>query len=259
MSSRLQIQRSPVLSLACLLILSQALCSAARGQNAPTNPVLANPVPANRVPTDSDPNTSAPSSETTMPANGSSETELTEDSTLVEPAAASDITRYSNNMMAVSLPKGWTVEEIDNGVMVSNVTTVPSELVATQIVSIAAPPGAVVNANIDSFMEEGATVGRYRTTTIDNQSALVMWLAERPDDLSSAIATFVGYGSQTVLLFSRYAPENEIAEEKILQMHVSFANLAIQTAEIDSPEADSPEADLSEETAVEETPSSIGE
>ena len=170
---------------------------------------------------------SAASAQRVVPANS----EAPNASTLVEPAAASDVTRYTNQTMAIDLPNAWTVEDIENGVMVSNVTTVPSELVATQIVGIAAPPGAVVNANIDSFMAEGTTVGRYRTTTIDGQSALVMWLSDRPNELTSAIATFMGYGSQTVLLFSQYAPENETAEEKILQMHVSFANLAIQTAE----------------------------
>ncbi|MEM6450089.1 MAG: hypothetical protein AAF703_07240 [Cyanobacteria bacterium P01_D01_bin.105] len=152
---------------------------------------------------------------------------------LVQPADADDVIRYSDDTMAVSLPKAWEIKEIENGIMVSNLTTTPAELVATQIVNIEAPPGAVVNANIDSFMEEGAIVGRYRTVMIDGQSALVMWLSNRPDELSNAIATFIGYGNQTVLLFSRYASDNETAEESILQMHTSFSNLAIQTASVE--------------------------
>lgn len=150
--------------------------------------------------------------------------------TLVQPAAASDVISYSDRAMSVTLPKDWAVETIENGIVITNVTTVPTELVATQIVSVDAPPGAVVNANIDSFMEEGSAVGRYRTVTIDGQSALVMWLSNRPDELSEAIATFIGYGDKTMLLFSRYAPENATAEETVLQIHTSFANLAIRTA-----------------------------
>ena len=150
-------------------------------------------------------------------------------------ATPDDLIRYSDETMAISLPEGWMVDAIENGIIISNVTTVPTELVATQIVSVDAPPGAVVNANIDSFIEEGAAVGRYRTVMIDGQSALVMWLSDRPDELSEAIATFIGYGNTTVLLFSRYAPDNATAEEDILQLHTSFNNLAIQTAAVDAP------------------------
>ena len=174
-----------------------------------------------------------PDSSPTMPAA----------SDLAEPASASEVTRYSDESISISFPNAWNVEPIDNGISIANTTAVPTELVATQVVSINAPPGAVVNANIDSFIEEGAAVGRYRTVTIDNQSALVMWLSNRPDELSEAIATFIGYGNQTVLLFSRYAPENETAEARILQMHASFANLAIQTADsIDQAPVQTPES-----------------
>ncbi|MFK8182204.1 MAG: hypothetical protein AB8B99_02435 [Phormidesmis sp.] len=183
-------------------------------------------------------NVETDSAETGVPSDTATSERVTpETETLVQPAAASDIIRYSDQTMSVSFPKEWEISEIENGVMVSNVTTIPAELVATQIVSIDAPPGAVVNANIDSFVEEGAAVGRYRTVTIDGQSALVMWLSNRPDELSEAIATFIGYGNQTILLFSRYAPENATAEERILQMHTSFANLAIQTAAVEMPES----------------------
>ena len=190
---------------------------------------------------------------------------------LVEPAAASDVVNYSDQAMSISFPKDWSVDEIENGILISNVTTVPADLIATQIVSIDAPPGAVVDANINSFLEEGSVVGRYRTVTIDGQTALVMWISERPDDLSRAIATFIGYGNQTVLLFSRYSPENAAfestatqdttvqttasqttanqtteaqqpsVEERILQIHTSFANLAIQTASADEPASNAAE------------------
>lgn len=202
------------------------------GWTQPQQPV----VPAN-------PDIEEPASAPSGPPAASSETELEaepnialpESDAFVQPAAPDNIVRYSDAEMAISLPKEWTVEAIENGIMVSNVTTVPTELVATQIVSIDAPPGPVVNANIDSFVEEGAAVGRYRTVTIDGQSALVMWLSNRPDELSEAIATFIGYGNKTVLLFSRYSPSNETAEEHILQMHTSFSNLAIQTAAVEEP------------------------
>lgn len=145
---------------------------------------------------------------------------------LVEPDDTAETAQYSDQTMSVDYPTDWQVEVIDNGIAIASVPETDADRVATQIVRIAAPPGSVVNANIDSFIEEGSAVGRYRTVEIDGQSALVMWLAERPGDLSRAIATFIGYGDETVLLFSRYASENPMAEAEILRLHSSFTKLA---------------------------------
>ncbi len=145
---------------------------------------------------------------------------------LVAPDDTVETVQYSDQAMSVDYPASWQVEVIDNGIMISSVPETDADLVATQIVRIAAPPGPVVDANIDSFIGEGTAVSRYRTVDIDGQSALVMWLAERPGDLSRAIATFIGYGDETVLLFSRYAPENPMAEADILRLHSSFTKLA---------------------------------
>ena len=110
---------------------------------------------------------------------------------------------------------------------------------------VAAPPGPLVDANIDSFIEEGAAVSRYRSVDIDDRSALVIWLAERPNELTAAIATFVGYDDETVFLFSRYSPDNEGAEAEILAMHASLTNLADESAS---------EPESSPETVTEEPP-----
>jgi len=156
--------------------------------------------------------------------------ELPEPEPLVSPAAEGSTATYADEGMSLDFPASWQVEMIENGLIIANVTTVESELVATQVVRMAAPPGPVVNANIDSFIEEGSAVGRYRTVEIDGQEALVMWLSERPDELTGAIATFIGYGDETILIFSRYSPDNETAEADILRLHTSFANLAADSA-----------------------------
>ncbi len=146
---------------------------------------------------------------------------------LVSPAAEGSTINYSDELMSVDFPLDWQAEVVGDSVMIANVTTDEAALIATQIARVAASPGAVVDANIDSFIEEGASVGRYRTVTIDGQDALVIWLSERPGVLSDAIATFIGYGNETILLFTRYAPDNEAAEESALQLHTSFKSLAL--------------------------------
>ena len=173
-----------------------------------------------------------------------------------EPIASeseTDTTNYTDAKLSVDYPTTWQLKKLEDGIIISSVATAPAELVATQIVRMAAPPGAVVNANIESFTEEGSAVARYSRATIDGQDALVMWLAERPDELGSAIATFIGYENETVLLFSRYAPENTTAEADILQIHTSFTDPATaNSATEETPSANSTEADLLEDSEIEE-------
>ena len=151
-------------------------------------------------------------------------------------------TNYTDAKLSVDYPATWQLKRLEDGIAISNIATTPAELVATQIVRMAAPPGAVVNANIESFTEEGSAVARYSRATIDNQDALVMWLSDRPDELGSAIATFIGYENETVLLFSRYAPTNTTAEADILQIHTSFTNPATANSATEAaPPADADE------------------
>ncbi|MGD1866618.1 MAG: hypothetical protein ACFB0D_18870 [Phormidesmis sp.] len=141
--------------------------------------------------------------------------------------STAETANYSDGKVSLDYPATWQVEVSEAGELgITNVPEVPSGLVSTRLYRVDAPPGPLVDANIDSFIEEGAAVSRYRSVTIDEQSALVIWLAERPGELSSAIATFIGYGDETIFLFSRYSPENAVAEENILNLHGSFVNLA---------------------------------
>jgi hypothetical protein len=215
-------------------------------QIVPANP-LQNTLPDPTVsdPTASDPAVSNPAAfdpsmpipEISVPAEAPEAAPESLPESLVEPAAVGETANYADAVMSVDYPADWTVEVVDDTtVMIANVTTVEAGLVATQVVQMAAPPGAVVNANIDSFIEEGSAVGRYRTVTIDGREALVMWLSQRPDTLTKAIATFIDYGDRTVLIFSRYSPDNETAETDVLRIHTSYRSaVASSTPSIPSP------------------------
>jgi len=133
---------------------------------------------------------------------------------------------YSDGKVSLDYPATWQLEVNESGeVGIVNLPETPLGLVETRLYRVEAPPDPLVNANIDSFIDEGADVSRYRSVTVDEQSALVIWVAERPGELSSAIATFIGYGDETIFLFSRYSPENSDAEASILSIHGSFMNL----------------------------------
>lgn len=149
-----------------------------------------------------------------------------------------DIANYSDEAISIDYPATWQIAVEDDSVTITNLPETEADLVATQVFQIDAPPGPLVNANIDSFLEEGSTVGRYRTITVDGQSALVMWLSDRPDPLDRAIATFIGYGDETVFLFSRYAAANDAAEAEILRLHTSFSRLAAHSSAPDAAPTD---------------------
>lgn len=196
-------------------------------QIVPANPSQ-NTLPEPAASDPSMPATSMPAP--SMPAPADSEAATPEP--LVQPATAGETANYADAVMSVDYPVDWTVEIVDDTtVMIANVTTEETGLVATQVVQMAAPPGAVVNANIDSFVEEGSAVGRYRTVTIDGREALVMWLSERPDTLTEAIATFIDYGDKTVLIFSRYSPDNATAEEDVLRIHTSYRSAVAEAVD----------------------------
>ena len=207
------------------------------GQNtlpAPAEPDLSTPHSAAPSPISPAPANPAPANQESAPEPPSPESSAP----LVQAAPAGTTANYSDGVMSIDFPADWKADVSADGLMITNVTTDENALVATQVNRIAASPGAVVNANIDSFIKEGAAVGRYRAVTIDGQSALVIWLSNRPDPLSSAIATFIGYGNETVLLFSRYSPDNATAEEDVLRLHSSYHNLSAAGAQ--SPSEKSP-------------------
>ncbi len=174
--------------------------------------------------------------------------EFPEPAPLLYPTDGSDVgeaetANYSDGDISIDYPVTWEVEVDESGnVAIANMPTAPSDSVETQIFRVASPPGPLVDANIDSFIEEGSAVGRYRSVTIDDQSALVIWLSERPEELSSAIATFIDYGDNTIMLFSRYDPENTAAEDSILRLHTSFSNISLPA-----------EATMPEDTVLENT------
>lgn len=149
-------------------------------------------------------------------------------------------TQYSDATMSLDYPSTWQVE-VDAGGMVSIQTAADAPQAVTQVFRVATPPGPLVDANIDSFVEEGAAVNRYSSVTIDDRDALVIWLSDRPDELSNAIATFIGYGDETVFLFSRFTAntaesEQPSLEDSLLRMHSSFSNVeAVEEAIEPSP------------------------
>lgn len=168
--------------------------------------------------------------------------------------AAEATANYSDGEISIDYPVTWEVAIDEAGdLVIANVPTTPANLVETQLFRIASPPGPLVNANIDSFIEEGSAVSRYRSVTIDEQSALVMWLADRPDELSSAIATFIGYGDNTIMLFSRYNPENADAEADILRLHSSLTNLTAAAADVEEAVPETAEGSLEDAAEIEDS------
>jgi len=217
------------LSIVGIFVLAVTLAASVRKSAiAQTVPTSTSPavVPANpSIPTDPTENPTPQSVAPTSTDDVQTEEALPQPAPLVLPGESEIPTaNYSDANMSVDYPSTWQVAvDADNMVSIQNDAEAPQAI--TQVFRVAAPPGPLVDANIDSFVEEGATVRRYSSVTIDDQDALVIWLSDRPDELSSAIATFIGYGSETVFLFSRYSPD------------------------ADSPDADSPDAD-SEQTVT---------
>lgn len=140
-----------------------------------------------------------------------------------EGPGVSSTANYSDDQMSIDYPASWQiVVNQDGNIQILDGTEGSADQVVTEVFVVDSPPGALINANIDSFITEGSVVGPYGQVTIDDPEAFTIWLAERPMALSRAIATFIGYDDQTVLLFSSFMPENEAVEDRLLELHSSF-------------------------------------
>lgn len=161
-----------------------------------------------------------------------------------EPADVPDAlptANYSDGQVSIDYPVSWQISvELDGTVQILDGTKGSADEVITEIFVVDSSPGVLINANIDSFIEEGAAVGPYGQVTIDDQQAFTIWLADRPQTLSRAIATFIGYEDQTVLLFSSFRPENEIVEDRLIDLHSSFQKVAEAASDDSLDSEDSP-------------------
>ncbi len=154
---------------------------------------------------------------------------------------------YSDGELSIDYPASWQIMvNQDGNVQIHDGTKGSPDEVMTEIFVVDSSPGVLINANIDSFISEGSVVGPYGQVTIDDQRAFTIWLSDRPRTLSRAIATFIGYGDQTVMLFSSFTPENEAAESSLLELHSSFKKVTDANTELESTEPDSTEPDGAE-------------
>ncbi|MGB3788970.1 MAG: hypothetical protein WA949_13245 [Phormidesmis sp.] len=166
------------------------------------------------------------------------------------PAAAK--ANYSDGELSIDYPVSWQIVTDQNGnLQILDGTKGSPDNVVTEIFVVDSPPGVLINANIDSFISEGSAVGPYGQVTIDDQRAFTIWLADRPRTLSRAIATFIGYGDQTVMLFSSFTPENEAVEGSLLELHSSFKKVTDADTELESTEPDGTEPDSTEPDGTE--------
>lgn len=140
-----------------------------------------------------------------------------------EAPTVSQTANYSDEQISIDYPVSWQIVVGQDGdVQIIDGTKGSVDEVVTEIFIVDSSPSVLINANIDSFITEGSAVGPYGQVTIDDQQAFTIWLADRPMALSRAIATFIGYDNQTVLLFSKFTSENEAVEEQLLELHNSF-------------------------------------
>jgi hypothetical protein len=157
----------------------------------------------------------------------------------VEPAVAlaDFVTHTESNAFRIQYPQAWQVDQLgEDTIEIVSTEPDPTMDIHTKVQLLRENPDAVVNRSIDAFVAEEVLVRRYSLVRVDNQSGFRIWMGNHRDQQSgmqgNAIATFIGYGEdQTAVLLSQYSPDNPEAEELILQMHDSFVNTGIATAE----------------------------
>lgn len=97
------------------------------------------------------------------------------------------------------------------------------EDIKTAVVRVEENPDTFVSRELASIIDNGYQVRRYRTVTVNNQTALRLWIGDLPLDYPRQMITFIGYGQYgTAMIVTYYDTPTADAEPMIEQVHNSF-------------------------------------
>lgn len=147
-----------------------------------------------------------------------------------DPAAGFE-TYTQPDLFSVQLPPEWQVSETETLPLVitnfepSRDRAAAPEDIQTEITWIDQPPAAVVPQALQEIQSKGYSVADYGTLTIDNMTALQLWLVDLPEAPTNAVTTYIGYENGTAVITSRFGTATPEVENVLTAVHRSFSRL----------------------------------
>ena len=140
--------------------------------------------------------------------------------------AASRQTHGYNNLFTIEFPTDWQVSQQTQAPQVTALTTpTATPAMRTEITWHERPPAEVVPPALQAIEANGYNVASYDAVSIDNTTALRIWLTNLPEDLPNALMSYIGYPSHTAVIVTYYNGQSTDVDNLISSIHQSFQRL----------------------------------
>lgn len=140
-----------------------------------------------------------------------------------------EMSTYSQRRaFAIDYPQDWQVEEAgDRHILIYSgapSATPDAQAVKTEVWLVSEETSVVFNQAIEQIKTSGTQMLYYDATTIEDRTAVQLWLGGYDPNFPNTLATYIGYGTYgTAIILSHYTASDDPATEDLLvQMHNSF-------------------------------------
>ena len=143
------------------------------------------------------------------------------------PLAAASLQPYGyNDLFTIGLPANWQINQQSQAPQVTALApAVGPAPMRTEITWHDRPPAEVVPPALEQIETQGYQVANYDAITINNTTALQIWLTNLPEDLPNALISYIGYPNQTAVIVTYYNGQSTDAKDLSSSIHQSFQRL----------------------------------
>jgi len=143
------------------------------------------------------------------------------------PLVAASLQSYGyNDLFTIGLPANWRVSQQSQAPQVTAQAPAGGAIpMRTEITWHDRPPAEVVPPDLEQIETQGYEVANYDAITINDTTALQIWLTNLPEDLPNALISYIGYPNQTAVIVTYYNGQSTAAEDLISSIHQSFQRL----------------------------------
>lgn len=147
---------------------------------------------------------------------------------------ASEMETYTyGDLFSIQFPQEWQVSQASESLPVVITNFSPETIerpsqpedIRTEVTWVDKPPAEVVSQALQEIKSKGYTVADYGTVTIDETTALQLWLKDLPEQSSNAVTTYIGYDTGTAIVSSRYGAVTPEVQQLLMTLHQSFTRL----------------------------------
>ncbi|HEY9880182.1 MAG TPA: hypothetical protein V6D29_17130 [Leptolyngbyaceae cyanobacterium] len=147
----------------------------------------------------------------------------------VDPAV--DLQTYTyGDLFSIQFPQGWQVSPAGESLPVVITNFSPETLdrpgqpedIRTEVTWVDRPPAEVVAQALQEVRSKGYTMADYGALTIDETTALQLWMTDLPEAPSNAVTTYIGYENGTAIVSSRFGAATPEVQQLLMTLHRSF-------------------------------------